>query len=102
MPTDFGPKELKLKRGDVRVKTKGSLTALVLKDRQEVYVLININQSPGEGNFCDDSNRPVKPHIVEQYKLAHGVHRQFRSYCQQLLDDSMYFQVDHKIVFPPS
>jgi len=22
---------------------------------------------PAEGNFCDDSNRPMKPHIVEQY-----------------------------------
>ena len=31
-PSDFGPK-LKLKRGDVRVRTRGGLTALVLKDR---------------------------------------------------------------------
>jgi len=22
---------------------------------------------PAEGNFCDDSNRPMKPHIVERY-----------------------------------
>jgi len=29
MPRDFGPKKLKLKRGDVRVKTRGGLTALV-------------------------------------------------------------------------
>jgi len=33
MPCDFGPKQLKLKRGDVRVKTRGGLTALVWKDR---------------------------------------------------------------------
>ena len=32
MPRDFGPKHLKLKRGDVRVKTRGGLTALVWKD----------------------------------------------------------------------
>ena len=39
MPRDFGPKKLKLKRGDIRVKTRGDLTALVWKDRREVYVL---------------------------------------------------------------
>jgi len=33
MPRDFGPKKLKLKRGDVRVKTRGGLTTLVWKDR---------------------------------------------------------------------
>jgi len=33
MPRDFGPKKLKLKRGNVRVKTRGGLTALVWKDR---------------------------------------------------------------------
>jgi len=33
MPCDFGPKQLKLKRGDVRVRTKGCLTALVWKDK---------------------------------------------------------------------
>jgi len=33
MPHDFGPKQLKLKRGDVRVRTRGGLTALVWKDR---------------------------------------------------------------------
>jgi len=30
---DFGPKQLKLKRGDVRVRSRGGLTALVWKDR---------------------------------------------------------------------
>ena len=39
MPRDFGPKQLKLKRGDVRVRTRRGLTALVWKDRREVYTL---------------------------------------------------------------
>ena len=38
MPSDFGPKQLELKRGDVRVRTRGVLTALVWKDRR-VYML---------------------------------------------------------------
>ena len=58
MPRDFGPKQLKLKRGDVRVRTKRGLTALVWKDRREVYMLTNMDPPPAEGNFCDDSNRP--------------------------------------------
>jgi hypothetical protein len=33
MPRDFGPKQLKLKRSDVRVRTRGGLTALVWEDR---------------------------------------------------------------------
>jgi len=67
MPNDFGPKQLKLKRGDVRVRTRGGLTTLVWKDRREVYMLTNMDPLPVEGNFCDDSNRPMKPHIMERY-----------------------------------
>ena len=33
MASDFGSKQLKLKRGDIRVRTRGGLTALVWKDR---------------------------------------------------------------------
>jgi hypothetical protein len=40
MHHDFGLKQIKLKRGDARLKNRGGLTALVWKDRQEIYVLI--------------------------------------------------------------
>jgi hypothetical protein len=63
MPADLGPKKLKFKRGDVRVRTRGNLTALVWKDRQNIYMLTNMDMPPPEGSFCDN-NRPVKPHIV--------------------------------------
>ena len=39
MPSDFGPKQLKLKRSEVRVRIRGGLTAFVWKDRREVYIL---------------------------------------------------------------
>ena len=55
-----------MKRGDIRMKTRGGLTALAWKDRREVYMLINMDPPPAEGNFCD-SNCPMKPHIVEEY-----------------------------------
>ena len=72
MPSDFGPKQLKLKRADVRVMTRGGLTALVWKDRREVCMLTNMDPPPAEGNVCDDSNRPVKPNIVEWYNRHMG------------------------------
>ena len=32
----------------------------------------NTDPPPAEGNFCDDSNRPVKPNIVERYNRHKG------------------------------
>ena len=101
IPSDLGSKKLKLKRVDIQVNVRGGLTALVWKDRWEVYILTNINPPP-EGNFCHDSNCPVKPHIVEWYKLAHMLHWHFWSYGQQLFDGSTYIHVYLKTVFLPS
>ena len=72
MPNDFGSKQLKLKKVDVRVKTRAGLTALVWKDKREVYMLTNMDPPPAEGNFCDNSNHPMKPNIVEQYNWHMG------------------------------
>jgi hypothetical protein len=66
MPGDFGPNQLKLKRSDIKVRTRGGLTALVWKDRQQIYMLTNTDKPPTEGNFCDNSNHPTKPHIMER------------------------------------
>jgi len=35
-------------------------------------MLTNIDPPPAEGNFCDNSNCPVKPHIVERYNQHMG------------------------------
>jgi hypothetical protein len=72
MPHDFGPKQLKMKRGNIRVRTRQGLTALVWKAWRKVYVLNNMDPPPAEGNFCDDSNRPMEPHIVEWYNQHVG------------------------------
>ena len=66
MPIDFGPKQLKLKRGNVRARTRACLTALVWKDRREVYMLTNMGPPPAERNFCDDRNGPKKSNIVDE------------------------------------
>jgi hypothetical protein len=67
MPSDFGPKKLKLTKGDIRVRTRGKLTVLAWKDRQDVYMLTNMDPPPEERNFCDDSKRAMKPQIVAWY-----------------------------------
>jgi hypothetical protein len=61
-----------LKTGDVRVRTRGSLTALVWKDRREVYMLTNMDPPPAAENFCDNSKCPVKLHIVDLYSRHMG------------------------------
>jgi len=48
MPRDFGPKKLKLKRGDVRMKTRGDLTPLVWKDRRDVCMLTSTHHQQQE------------------------------------------------------
>jgi len=35
-------------------------------------MLTNMDPPPAEGNFCDGSNHPVKPHIVERYNRHMG------------------------------
>jgi hypothetical protein len=72
MPHDFVPKQLKFKRGDVMVKTRGGLTTLVWKDRGEDYMLTKTDPPPAKENFCDDSNRPMKPHPMEWYNWHMG------------------------------
>jgi hypothetical protein len=61
-----------LKEGDVRVRTRGNLTTLIWRDRWDVYILTNMDLPPPEGNFCDNSNRPVKPHIIAWYNQHTG------------------------------
>jgi len=35
-------------------------------------MLTNMDPPPAEGNFCDDSNCPMKPHVVERYNRHMG------------------------------
>jgi hypothetical protein len=72
MPPDFGRKTLRLKKGDIRVRSRADLTALVWKDKREVYILTNMHQPPTEGNFCDEHGNALKPAIVESYNTHMG------------------------------
>jgi len=65
-------KKIKLTKGDIRVRTRGNLTALAWKDRWNVYLLTNMDPPPEEGNFCDESKRGVMPQIMAQYNRHMG------------------------------
>jgi len=64
-------------------------------------MLTNMDPPPAEGNFCDDSNCRVKPHIVERYNrhmdYVDSSNCMANSYS---FNESMYLQVDHETVFP--
>jgi hypothetical protein len=66
MPSNFGPKHFKLKKGDILSKVRDNLTAMCWKDKREVYMLSNIHPSLANGNFRDQYGYAIKPHIVEQ------------------------------------
>ena len=63
---------MNLRKGDVRVTTRGNVTALAWKHRRDVYILTNMDPPPKEGNFSGNSKRAVKPQIVAQYNRHMG------------------------------
>jgi hypothetical protein len=72
MPANFGPKQLKLKKGDIVSKVRDNLTAICWKGKRVVYMLSNIHPSPANGNFLDEHGNATKPYIVEQYNTHMG------------------------------
>jgi len=72
MPKDLKPKTLRLKRGDIRVRTRGDLTAVAWKDKREVCLLTNIHDPPREGNYRNEHGNAIKPAIVADYNRHMG------------------------------
>ena len=58
MPQDLAPKTSKLKRGDIRIRTKAALTAILRWDMRDIRTLMNIHAAPAEGNFCNEGEKP--------------------------------------------
>jgi len=72
MPKDLKPKSLRLKRGDIRVRTGGDLTAVVWKDKRDVCLVTNIHDPPTEGNYRHEHGNAIKPAIVADYDRHMG------------------------------
>ena len=72
MPQDLGHKKMKIKRCDIHVRTRGELTAILWRDKRDIYMLTNIHDAPAEGNFCDGNGKAIKPQIVADYSRHMG------------------------------
>jgi len=72
MPKDLKHKTLRLKRGDIRVRTRGELTAVVWRDKRDIGTLTNIHDPPSKDNFRDEHRNAIKPAIVADYNRHMG------------------------------
>ena len=72
MPQDLKPKTTKLKRGDIRVRTRADLMAILWRDKRDVCMLTNIHNAPAEGNFCNEREKAIKLQIVMDYNHHMG------------------------------
>ena len=70
MLQNLGPK--RMTRGDLQVRTRGELTAILWRDKRDVRILTNIHDPPAEGNFCDNNGNTIKPQIVADYNRHIG------------------------------
>jgi len=67
MPKDLKPQTLRLKHGDIRVRTRDDVTAVVWRDKRDMCLLINIHDPPREGNYHDEHRNAIKLVIVADY-----------------------------------
>jgi hypothetical protein len=66
MCPDFRLKKLKLKSGDIQVRTRGGLIAVAWKDKREVYMVSNMNHQWRYISILKEKNA-LKPRIIERH-----------------------------------
>ena len=54
---DLAPKTIKLKRGDIQLRIKTDLMAILWRDKRDICMLTNIHDVPAEGNFCSEGGK---------------------------------------------
>jgi len=57
----------KTEKGDIHVRTRADLTAILWRDRRDVFMLTNIDNASAEGNFCNEEGKAIKPKTVKDY-----------------------------------
>ena len=48
------------------------MTALVWRDKRDVYMLTNMHSPPAEGSFCDEHGNAIKPAVIVDYNKHMG------------------------------
>jgi len=72
MPQELAPKTSKLKRGDIRIRTRADLTAVLWRDKRDICMLTNIHGVPAEGNFSSERGKAIELQIVMDYNHHMG------------------------------
>ena len=68
MPRDFWTKITEIEKGWRKDDNLGRFDRISLEGQTRSLHADNMDSPPAEGNFCDNSNRPMKPHIMGRYK----------------------------------
>jgi hypothetical protein len=69
MLQDLAPKTTKLKRGDICVRTRTDLTAILSQDKRKICVLTDIHGVPAEGYIFSERGKVIKLQIVIDYSI---------------------------------
>jgi len=72
MPQDLALKTPKLKRGDICVRTRADLTAILWQNKRGICMLMNIHNASAEGNSCNEGGKAIKPQFVMDYNHHMG------------------------------
>jgi len=72
MPQDLGPKKMTIKHGDLQVRTRGDLTAILLRDKCNEHMLKNIHDALADHNFCNNNRKAIKLQNVVDSKRHMG------------------------------
>lgn len=63
---------MKLKGGDLKVRTRDDLAAILRRHKRDIFMFTNMHNAPADGNFCDEQRYALKPLIVEDYNCHMG------------------------------
>ena len=101
MPWNIGPKSLKMKRGDIATRVRGTLRAVRWKDRQDVYIVKHA-RSPCCRKFHPRIWPGYQTSCCRRLQCLHEVCGQVRQNGQQLWNCPQNVEVDQETVFSPN
>jgi hypothetical protein len=66
------PRQIRVKHGDIRIRTRVNLAAVVWRNKRDVCFLTNIHNPSKEGNYCNELRNVIKPAVVADYNCLMG------------------------------
>jgi hypothetical protein len=72
MPQDLALKTIKLKRGDIHIRTRADLMARLWWEKRDICMLMNIHDIPAEDKRCNEGGKGIKLQIVTYYNHHTG------------------------------